>query len=505
MAETFLHGVEVIEVDAGPRPIQTVRSSVIGIVGTAPDSQAEVTATLNTGVVASNNALTWTSNLTGALGNDIQIKLVDPAANSAALSVTVSGKYIEVSLATDVSGEITTTAAQIITAIAASTAAAALVTPANTSTSTGAAAVAAVARTALSGGVDEAFPLDTPVLVAGSRVEAAKLGTTGTLPAAIDSIFDQAGAVIIVVRVAVGSDDAETLANVVGGVNSGTGQYEGVHAFLGAESALGFQPRILIAPGFTHTRDGGTANAVVSELVGIADRLRAVIIADGPNTTDAAAITYAGDFGSKRVFVVDPAVKKLNDLGEIVTEYASSAVAGLIAKSDNERGFWWSPSNQNINGIVGTARNIDFMLGDANSRANLLNESKVATIIRQDGYRLWGNRTLSSDPKWAFLSVVRTADIINDSLLRAHLWAVDRNITKTYVQDVIEGVNAYLRHLVAIGAILGGECYADPDLNTPDQIAQGKIYFDFDFTPPYPAEHITFRSHLVNDYISEIF
>ncbi len=75
----------------------------------------------------------------------------------------------------------------------------------------------------------------------------------------------------------------------------------------------------------------------------------------------------------------------------------------------------------------------------------------------------------------------------------------------TPVQDVVEGVNAYLRHLVAIGAILGGRCWADPDLNTPDQIAQGKVYFDFDFTPPFPAEHITFRSQLVNDYITEIF
>lgn len=36
MSENYLHGVEVVEIDSGPRPIQTVRSSVIGIVGTAP-------------------------------------------------------------------------------------------------------------------------------------------------------------------------------------------------------------------------------------------------------------------------------------------------------------------------------------------------------------------------------------------------------------------------------------------------------------------------------------
>ncbi|NKD86353.1 phage tail sheath family protein, partial [Haematospirillum jordaniae] len=56
-----------------------------------------------------------------------------------------------------------------------------------------------------------------------------------------------------------------------------------------------------------------------------------------------------------------------------------------------------------------------------------------------------------------------------------------------------------------LGAVLGGRCWADPDLNTPANITQGKIYFNFDFTPPYPAEHITFRSHLVNDYIKEAF
>lgn len=395
MTDTFLHGVEVVEIDAGPRPIQTVRSAVIGIVGTAPRADAT------------------------------------------------------------------------------------------------------------------AFPLNTPVLISGSRADAAKLlantgASNGTLPDAIDSIFDQAGAVIVVVRVEADVSESLTIANVVGGVNASSGSYEGVHALLGAESVLGVAPRILIAPGFTHQRSGSTSNAVTAELIGIAEKLRAVIIADGPNTTDAAATTASNDFGSSRVYLVDPWVKKLDSAGAVFSAPASPCVAGLIAKSDNERGFWWSPSNQNINGIVGVGRPVDFALGDDTCRANILNELGIATVIRQDGYRLWGNRTLTADAKWIFLSVRRTADIINDSLLRAHLWAVDRNITKTYIQDVTESVNAYLRYLTSIGAILGGQCWADPDLNTPSQVALGKVYFNFDFTPPYPAEHITFRSHLTNDYITEI-
>ena len=354
------------------------------------------------------------------------------------------------------------------------------------------------------------FPLNKPVLIAGSRTLAAKLGETGTLPQALDSIFDQIGAVVIVVRINEEIAAPATLANVIGGVDANTGTYEGVHAFLASENITGFVPKILIAPGFTHTRTEAvgetpaTSNPVVAELIGIAERLKAVIVADGPNTNDADAIAYSKDFGSKRVFLVDPKVLK-SVAGETSQECASACVAGLIAKSDNDRGWWWSPSNQEINGIVGTARAIDFAMGDANCRANLLNEKNITTIIRQQGYRLWGNRTLSSDSKWAFLCVVRTADMIDESLKAAHLWAVDRGITKTYVDDVIEGVNAYLRYLTNIGAILGGSCWADPDLNSADQIAQGKIYFDFDFTPVYPAEHIIFRSHLVNDYIKEIF
>lgn len=400
MTETFLHGVEVVEVSDGTRPISTVRSAVIGLVGTAPRADAT------------------------------------------------------------------------------------------------------------------AFPLNTPVLIAGSRTQAAKLlanagANEGTLPDAIDSIFDQTGALVVVIRVAEGTTENETLANVVGGVDANTGQYTGVSALLGAGSVLGVTPRILIAPGFTHQQIGDGANPVVAELQGIAQRLRAIICADGPSTTDAAAVaattSYVSANGGRRVYFVDPHVKKLNAAGDVVIKPNSAAVAGLIARIDNELGFWWSPSNQVINGILGTERPVDFTFGDVNSRANVLNEQNVATIIRQDGFRLWGNRTLSDDPKWQFLSVVRTADMINDSLMRSHLWAVDKNVTKTYVGDVVDGVNSYLRSLVALGAILGGKCWADPDLNTPENIANGKVYFDFDFTPPAPAEHITFRSHLVNDYISEIF
>jgi phage tail sheath protein FI len=92
--------------------------------------------------------------------------------------------------------------------------------------------------------------------------------------------------------------------------------------------------------------------------------------------------------------------------------------------------------------------------------------------------------------------------MINESVQQAHLWAVDRCINRTYLQDVREGVNAYIRTLVARGAILGGTCWVNPELNTPADISDGHVTFDFDFTPCYPAERVTFRSILTNGYIT---
>jgi hypothetical protein len=499
----FLHGVEVLEIDAGPRPIQTVRSGVIGIVGTAPEAEGATPAEVTIGNTALNTAIIYTANEAGTAGNNLRIRYLNTGNASETLAAALSGNDITVTLATDTEGLVTSTASDVLAEVNGITDTP--VTAELAEGSDGYGVVKARDFVSLAGGAAEPFPINQPTLVAGSRTEAARLGTSGTLPAAMDGIFDQVGAVVIVVRVEEGADEQATTANVVGGVNSSTGQLEGVQALLGAESVVGFSPRIICAPGFTHQRESGLRNAVVSELLGIAERMRAIIVADGPNTTDDAAQQYADDFGSARVYLVDPWPMVIQSDGIYKAEPGSARTAGIFAKIDNDLGFWWSPSNKPVNGIVGTSRPVDFKLGDANSRANLLNEGGIATIIRQDGYRLWGNRSLTDDTKWMFISVRRTADMINDSIQRAHLWAVDRNITKTYVEDVTDGVNAYIASLKAQGAILGGRCWPDPDLNTPSNIQQGKVYFNFEFTPPYPAEHITFRSMLVNDYITEVF
>lgn len=111
---------------------------------------ATVAASLNTGVVANNNAITWTAVNPGTGGNSITVTLVDPGGDGS-LGVDVDGKDIVVTLAY-ATGAVTSTAAQVIAAVLEHDTASQLVSVANKTGSSGAGVVAAVAKTNLAGG-----------------------------------------------------------------------------------------------------------------------------------------------------------------------------------------------------------------------------------------------------------------------------------------------------------------------------------------------------------------
>lgn len=82
-------------------------------------------------------------------------------------------------------------------------------------------------------------------------------------------------------------------------------------------------------------------NIALHEAVDPVTRLRAAIISDGPNTTDAEAISHRDTLGSERIYLVDPWVKVWDTTANAeVIRPASARVAGVIARSDDERGFW---------------------------------------------------------------------------------------------------------------------------------------------------------------------
>lgn len=238
---------------------------------------------------------------------------------------------------------------------------------------------------------------------------------------------------------------------------------------------------------------GSTMNPVVAELIGIAEKLKAIAYVDCPDTTDQAAVQYRGLINSGRVFPCDPKVLKFDtELAINVPQPSSPIFAGRQAKMDLEQGFWWAGSNVEAAGIVGTNRPIEY-----GAQSNYLNENRVNTIVNIDntGFRLWGVWTCDSDPLWQFVSVRRTADAINEALEKAYLEFVDRPFIRANLKFMIEAGRAFLRTMEAEGAILPGHEVWLLDSNTETELAQGIVKLGVKFEPPAPMVDIRITSY----------
>ena len=264
-------------------------------------------------------------------------------------------------------------------------------------------------------------------------------------------------------------------------------QLTGVYALLSASSA----PTILcVGSTLANTRPGSNANTLAAGLVEIAIKLNAIAVLDGPNTSHADAITFAGDFDSARVYLVDPGVVTAD--GSVL---ASPSVAGKFAVTD----FWESPSNMILNGVVGRGRLVDKV------RAQALNDDYIATILHKKGFRLWGNETVTStEPNYRFVNIQRTADAIEASLREAHQWAIDENITVNYFQLVAQSVQNFLDKLTSQAAITGGVCYPDDSKNTVDTIQEGQAFFQIEWSGAYPAQTLNINMELSGRFLEEI-
>ena len=96
---------------------------------------------------------------------------------------------------------------------------------------------------------------------------------------------------------------------------------------------------------------------VIIAVIAIAEQLRTITVVVGPNTNDEEAIKCRKIIGSSKVYTVDPWVRDFVDCKEEVL-LTGPFVAALTAKVANELVFWWSPSNREISGFVGTSRAI---------------------------------------------------------------------------------------------------------------------------------------------------
>lgn len=409
--------------------------------------------------------------------------------------MTAAGNNVTVSLATSASAAVTSTATDVVTAVNGSPEASALIAASLSADSTGDGVVGTAEVTALTGGKNEAFPLNTPVLVTNALDAIGNAGTTGTLPAALDAIVDQASAPIVVVRVEEGSDESETTTKVIGTVTP-QGKKTGLKALLAAEQNLGVKPRIIGAPGLD-------TQAVTSEAIAIAQKLRAFAYASchGCDTIED-AILYRDQFGARELMLIWPDFVAFDvNTATSTTAYAVARAMGMRAKIDQQVGWHKTLSNVAVNGVTGIDKDVHWDLQNPNTDAGLLNANEVTTLIQRDGFRFWGSRTCSADPLFQFENYTRTAQILADTIADAHMWAVDKPMHPSLAKDIIEGINAKFREMKALGLLIDATAWFDDVANTKDTLKAGKLYIDYDYTPVPPLENLLLRQRITDRYL----
>ncbi|MBO9725170.1 MAG: phage tail sheath subtilisin-like domain-containing protein [Novosphingobium sp.] len=341
------------------------------------------------------------------------------------------------------------------------------------------------------------FPLDTPALITDIETAIGKAGTDGTLAKSLRAIADQTRAVVVVVRVEEGADDAETASNVIG-TTTADGKKTGMQALLDAKSQLGVKPKILGTPGLE-------TQAVTTALVIIAKKLRGFVYARAIGNTVAAALLYRANFSARELMLLMPDFLLFDTATSAnVTGYAAAYAMGLRALIDTQTGPHKTLSNIAVSGVVGVSQPIRWDIEDDTSEANLLNASEVTALVRtDDGFRFWGNRTCSDDDLFAFESTVRVAQLLADTVVAGMLWAIDKPLTPALAKDIVETVNGFGRQLKTQGIVLGFNAKYDQANNSNASLQAGKLRIDYDYTVPPPLEDLGFNQRITDSYFAD--
>lgn len=345
----------------------------------------------------------------------------------------------------------------------------------------------------------ELFPLDRPVLLTDVRSKLGRAGDTGTLATSLQAIASQASPFTVVVRVAEGETEAETAANVIGGSDS-SGRYTGMNALLAAQnSGPRVKPRIIGAPGLENA-------AVTAEMATIAQKLRGFAYASdlGSETKEDAA-TFRETFGQRELMMIWPQFERFNTSTATYQDSPASAYAlGLRAKLDEEVGWHKTLSNMVVNGVTGISKDVFWDLQDPATDAGYLNEKDITTLINRTGFRFWGSRTCAGPQSlYPFENYTRTAQVLADTIAEGHMWAVDKPMHPSLIKDIIDGINAKFRELRALGYIIDGQAWFDPEPNTAEVLKSGKCYIDYDYTPVPPLENLNFLQRITDRYLAD--
>jgi len=468
MAANYLHGVETIEVAQGSKTISVIKSSVIVLVGTAP------------------------------IGPVNELTLVLSAASAAQFGQKLPGFTIP----------------QALDAIF--TQGPATVIVVNTMSAENLEAVDLEAHTITNGklklsaapiGGVEIFLTDGTTEFSGVKDVDYSLDAFGNFTA-LSAIAAEA----LLLKFSFNKLDtgsvtsSQIIGSNVGGVKTGTVLWENVF------NTFGFYPKILLAPVYVEIA------AVATQLIALAEKYRAIALIDsavGTTTTGAIASrgpASTGNFktSSDRAYLLHPHVQVYDiDSNANINAPYSSFMAGIISKTDYNEGYWFSPSNHELLGVIGTEYLITASVNDPSTDANLLNEKGITTLFSGygTGLRTWGNRSAmfpSNTGIKNFINIRRTADIVHESLEQGMLTYIDKPLNQGTIDAIRESANGFFKTLIGRGACLSGSRCEYSDENTPEELAAGHVTFNLIFMIPTPAERITFKSYIDINLLAQL-
>ncbi|MDQ1531607.1 MAG: uncharacterized protein QOE37_1712 [Microbacteriaceae bacterium] len=173
----------------------------------------------------------------------------------------------------------------------------------------------------------------------------------------------------------------------------------------------------------------------------------------------------------------------------------SGHVAGIWARNDAERGVHKAPANEIVRGAV------DLHTKITRTEQELLNPIGV-NVIRSfpgGGIRVWGARTLSSDPAWRYVNLRRLFNYLEKSILTQTQFAVFEPNDQALWGRLTRTIRAFLLNEWRAGSLFGSleaEAFfvkCDAETNPPEVIDAGQVICQIGVAPVKPAEFVVFQ------------
>ncbi len=266
---------------------------------------------------------------------------------------------------------------------------------------------------------------------------------------------------------------------------------------------------MVAAPGYSFRYVGLSAadnearwSAIVQEvLIHCEIRMRyRVALLDSPNDFVLSEIRdFRGRFDSTHGALYYPWVTAIDPLDpdgrrEIQLPPAGF-VAGICARTDVQHGVFKAPANEVVLGAIGFEKLLN------KAQQDVLNPEGINCFrfFEGRGYRLWGARTISSDPEWKYLSVRRYFAYLEHSIDRGTQWAVFENNNDALWANIRRTVEDFLFNEWRNGALLGTKpeqaffVRCDRSTMTQNDLDNGRLICLIGVAVVKPAEYVIFR------------